>query len=449
MTLTCLFMFSCEDQIDLIPAQSLPTSESLSDLDGLETAVNGAYDALQAVDYYGREFIVLADIEGDLAYLAIANSNRFVDAYRYTWTIDNGDIAGVWNTGYRAILRVNNVLNLIDDIEGDATRKNQLKGEALAIRALCYFDLVRFFGKAYSTGNPSTDLGVPITLVATLEELPRNTVQEVYNQVISDLTTARSLMTSDTRTRMNAAAADALLSRVYLYQNDNASAEASATAVIDDASFSLATDYASIFTSPSSTEDIFTLAFLPTETRGADNHGQIYNPEGYGDIRVTQDLLDLYEPGDTRNLTYVHTNGEVYTSKYVGQDGTAGLVSPRIVRLGEVYLNRAEARYKQGDEAGALADINTIRTARGASEWTDIPNLRSIVDERQRELVFEGHTTYDLFRNDFSMVRSQCNTGLEVNLGSCSINAFDFRTVHPIPEGEMLVNGNMVQNDGY
>ncbi|MBT8234073.1 MAG: RagB/SusD family nutrient uptake outer membrane protein, partial [Saprospiraceae bacterium] len=411
---------------------------------------NGAYDALQSVDYYGREFVVMADIEANLAYLSIANSNRFVSAYTYTWTVQNGDIAGVWNAGYRAILRVNNVINGIDELEGDAARRNQIKGEALAIRALCYFDLVRFFAKPYATGTPSSDLGVPITLEATLEELPRNTVAEVYNQVISDLTTAKSLMTADSRTRMNALAAEALLARVYLYQEDFTNAEASASEVINSGEFALIDNFSNLYLSDSSSEDIFTLRFLTVETRGSDNMGQIYNPEGYGDIRVTQDLIDLYEPNDQRNLIYqLSANNEYYTSKYAGQDGTIGLVSPRILRLGEMYLIRAEARFRTNDDAGALEDLNTLRAARDASALSSIPNFRTILEERQRELVFEGHTTFDYWRNGITMVRSQCNTGLEVNLTSCSVNASDFRTVHPIPDDEVLVNQNMVQNDGY
>ena len=444
-----LTIFSCEDSLDLTPLQSLNTQEALADVDGLETALNGAYNALQSVNYYGREYMVLPEIEANLVYLTVNNSNRFTAAYQYGWTIANGDITAVWNTAYTTILRVNNVINTIDDIEGDQTRKNQLKGEALAIRALCYFDLVRFFGNPPTTGNPATDLGVPVTLVATLEELPRNTVNEVYDQVIADLNAAKGLMTGTDYQRFTANAAEALLARVYLYRGNNAAAETSASAVINSGQYSIATSYEAMFNGPGSTEDIFTILFQTDESNGSDNHGQIYNPEGYGDIRVTQDLIDLYEAGDERaNMIYQFSDNEFYTSKYDSQDGIPGLVSPKILRLSEMYLIRAEARYNTGNSAGALEDLNAIRTARGASEWTSISNLLQIVEERQRELVLEGHTTFDLYRNNLPMVRSQCNTGIELNT-ICFVAADNFRTVHPIPEDEMLVNQQMVQNPGY
>ncbi len=443
----CLFVMSCEDQINLTPAQSLNTDEALADLDGLETAINGAYNSLQSVGYYGREFYVLPEIEGNLAYLTLANSNRFISAYTYTWTVQNGDIADVWNIAYRTILRANNVLDKIDALEGDATRKDQIKGEALAMRALCHFDLVKFFAKPYATGNPSSDLGVPIATTSTLEELPRNSVKEVYDQVIADFNAAGALLTGTDKNRFSADAVDALLARVYLYQNDYANAESQASKLI--AKYSLGSDFNEMFSSATSGEDIFTLQFLSTETNGSDNHGGIYNPEGYGDIRATQDLIDLYEAGDQRNLVYQHTDGEYYTSKYDEQDGVQGLVSPKIVRLGEMYLIRAEARYRTNNDAGSLEDINTLRAARGASAWTAIGSFRDIIEERQRELVFEGHTTHDLWRNGLTMNRSQCNTGLEVTVQSCSILASDHRTVHPIPQDEILVNQMMVQNDGY
>lgn len=443
-----LFVFSCEDAIDLTPAQSLNTSEALSDVDGLRTALNGAYSSMQAVGYYGRNYMVLPEIEGNLTYLSITNSNRFLAAYKYNWTESNGDITSVWNILYRTILRANNVINNIDAIEGDAVEKNQIKGEALGIRALCYFDLVRFFAKPYTNGNPSSDLGVPITLEATLDELPRNTVEEVYNQIISDLNTSKSLMTSYDVGRFSVDAAEALLARVSLYKGDYAQAESSASILMN--AYDLSNNFDAIFSGPGATsEDIFTLVFISTETNGANNHGNIYNPNGYGDIRVTDDLRNLYEAGDQRaNLIYQHTDGEYYQSKYDEQDGIPGLVSPKILRVAEMYLIRAEARFNTGNRNGAVDDINALRAARGASPITSISLIRDILEERQRELVFEGHTTFDYFRNNVSITRSQCNSGLEVE-APCSISAADHRTVHPIPRDEILVNQNMVQNTGY
>ncbi|MBT8230090.1 MAG: RagB/SusD family nutrient uptake outer membrane protein, partial [Bacteroidia bacterium] len=86
--------------------------------------------------------------------------------------------------------------------------------------------------------------------------------------------------------------------------------------------------------------------------------------------------------------------------------------------------------------------------ARGASQISSLNLIRDILEERQRELVFEGHTTFDYFRNNVTMNRSQCNSGLEVE-APCSISTSDHRSVHPIPNDEILVNQSMVQNTGY
>ena len=456
LTLLCFIFLitSCTKELEINPQQSLSTGEALSDLPSMKTAVNGAYDDLQAVGYYGREFLVMPETEANLVYLSVTNSNRFVSSYTYQWTTADGDITDFWNIGYSAILRANNVINNIDAIEGDATEKNQIKGEALAIRALVHFDLVRFFAKQYTTGTPTTDLGVPIMLKADIGEPARNTVAEVYTQVIADLTAAKGLLRNVGIHRFSPEAAEALLARVYLYKGDWANAATAATSLIGNAGYSLADDVTAMFAAPGSSEEIFTLKNESSETRGSDNLGNIYLPAGYGDIRVTTDLRDIYEIGDSRkSLIYVHTNGEYYQAKFNEQDGVVGLHSPKILRLAEMYLIRAEARFRQSpsDVTGALADLNAIRTKRGATMMLTLPNgINDILAERHRELAFEGHTAFDYWRTGTTMTRQQCDTGLEVSSGGlCSVPADDFHTVHPIPQREMDVNQAMVQNAGY
>ncbi len=445
-----LFAFSCEDQLELEPSQSLSESEALSDINGLQTALYGAYDGLQSVAYYGREFLVMPEVEANLVYLSLNNSNRFVSSYNYQWTPTTGDIVDMWNVPYATLLRANNIINNIDDTEGDAAQKNQIKGEALAIRALVHFDLVRFFAKQYtnSTATPASDLGVPIVLEAKIDEPARNTIEEVYNQVIADLNAARAIIGDEGIHRFNPDAVDALLARVYLYKGDNSMAVQKAAAVIGSGSYSLAGDFAAMFEAPGSSEEILTLKTESSENRGSDNLGSIYNPDSYGDIRVSQDLIGLYEENDQRaGLIYEFEDGEMYHSKYLLQEGIPGLHSPKILRLGEIHLIRAEANFKLGNTADALAEINALRAARGASTLNAI-TFQDIIDERHRELAFEGHTTFDYWRNNLSMVRQQCNTGLEVN-SPCEITPDNFQTVHPIPQREMDVNQNMVQNQGY
>lgn len=458
-----MLTFACEEQLELQPEQSLSTEEALGDINGQRAALIGAYDALQQVNYYGREYIVMPEVEANLVYLSINNSNRFVDNYIYQWNAQNGDITGFWNDSYEVTLSLNNILNTIDNVEADQGEKDQIKGEALALRALVLFDQVRVFGKQYTQSNPTSDLGVPIVLEGGINEPPRSTIEENYNRIIADLNTAKPLLSNIDVGRFSPEAVDALLARVYLYQDDNANAVSAATSVIN-AGYELDPNLGVTDVTPNgietrrlvgpglSTEEIFTLRFRSDENRGADNLGQIYNPQGYGDVRVTTDLIDLYEEGDTR-LEYIYLNddGEYYNSKFLTQDNTPGLHSPKLLRIAEMYLIRAEANAKQQNYSEAIDDLNAIRTVRNATELTDVPDeqvLQAVLDERKRELAFEGHTKFDYWRNGIDMIRKQCNTGLELN-APCEVEASSFLTVYPIPQREMDVNQQMVQNPGY
>ncbi|MDX1941325.1 MAG: RagB/SusD family nutrient uptake outer membrane protein [Saprospiraceae bacterium] len=447
-----LIAISCEDKLELQPAQSLATEESLSDVKGMLTALYGAYDMLQDLNIYGRDYIVMAELEADLVYLSLSNSNRYVQNYTFLWTPDNANITAVWNDYYTVILRCNNIINNIDKIEGDAAEKNQIKGEALAIRALSHFDLVRVFAKQYTQSNPTADLGVPVVLESKIDEPTRNTIAEVYNQITSDLEATKGLLTDKGKFRFGPDAANALLSRVYLYKGDYANAEKFASDVINTNKYAIADDIIAAFKAPGSSEEIFTLKFTASETRGSDNLGRFFNPSGYGDARVATDCISLYEPSDKRlGFIYKHTNNQMYTNKFFAQDGVDGLFSPKILRISEMYLTRAEARAKQNKFADAIADLNAIRAKRSASALAGIADadvFQTVLDERRRELAFEGHTKFDLWRNGLDMVRNQCNTGIELD-APCNLAASSNLRVYPIPTREIDVNQNMVQNSGY
>ena len=446
-----LVAFGCQDQLELQPQQSLSTEESLKDLDGMTTALFGAYDGLQSLDYYGREYLVMPEVEANLVYLAINNSNRFVANYLYQWTSTSGDITAFWNVAYTAILRVNNIINNIDALEGDQARKDQLKGEALAIRALAHFDLVRVFAKQYTQSSPTSDLGVPVILESIIDEPARNTIEQVYGQVIADLNAAAGLVEDQGIYRIGPDAVNAMLARVYLYKGDNGNAVNAAASVINPGNYTLASDFQAMYNAPGSSEEIFTLQFVGAENRGSNNLGSIYNPDSYGDIRVTTDLVNLYEDGDVRaDLIYEAEKGGVmglFQSKYTSQDNFLGLHSPKLFRLGELHLIRAEANFKLGNTDDALDEINALRGARNASALTEI-TMMDIIEERQRELAFEGHTKFDLLRNGMDITRNQCNTGLELS-APCGLTNGDNLNVYPIPQREIDVNQNMVQNPGY
>lgn len=138
----------------------------------------------------------------------------------------NGDDPRFWQFPYEGIGGCNIVLDYLDEMKGEEVDRENIRGEALVLRAWYYFQLVNLFGLPYNYGDPNTNLGVPIQLTSSVteEEFPRNTVQEVYDQIIKDMTHGRQLMIQNPKAknyyRINEVAAAAMLSRVYLYMED-------------------------------------------------------------------------------------------------------------------------------------------------------------------------------------------------------------------------------------
>jgi hypothetical protein len=364
----------------------------------------------------------------------------------------------LWNYGYGVILRVNNIINNIENaVDATQAQRDQLLGEALTIRALAHFDLVRVFATPYADGG-GAQKGVPIKLDGEVTSPARNTVAEVYEQVIADLNLAKTKLNEDVGPyHITVNAVNALLSRIYLYQGDNAKSAQAATDVISTGDYELVDDLENFWLSNGTNEEIFTLILLPSETKGADNLGHIFNPGvGYGDVRVTTDIRDAFTDPDDKRIAasfYQYTNGDWYVGKYLGQEDIPGLASTKIIRYAEVILNRAEAFAKQEKYSEALADLDLIRDRAGIGPIGPIANadvLTEVLNERRRELAFEGHRSFDVFRNSQDLTRIQCNTGKEVNVaGNCTISKSSNLRVYPIPQQEMDANKNMVQNDGY
>jgi hypothetical protein len=252
-------------------------------------------------------------------------------------------------------------------------------------------------------------------------------------------------------------AAAALLSRVYLYQGDNQKAADEATFVINAPGYAItpASGLRAYYDVAGGAEDIFTVRFLSNESLGADNLGAIYLLPGYGDIRVSPDLTGVFEPTDARRTTFIGPftgiPAELQNNKYLATEGINLMAAPKLLRLSEVVLNRAEAFAKLGRATDVVNDLNRIRSNRNLSNLTTIGStalLDSVLVERRRELMFEGHRFFDLTRNGRDIVRTFANNTFTVTAFS-SLPATDFKVVSPIPQREMDANRNMRQNEGY
>ena len=225
-----------KDFLEKLPPTSLTPELALATEADLQTALMGAYAGLRTTDLFGRSVPVFGDLMADDGYVSLTNSGRYTQFNTNTYTVADGNVVGMWRGAYTAILRANNIIN--STIASNAN-VNQYKGEAYAIRALCYWYLVRYFAKSY-TDDPNA-LGVPIVLTYDPQLKPsRNTVTEVYNLVISDLTQAYTLMTLFTNsTQFSKYAAKALQAKVYMSMGDKTNAKTAALDVINNSGFTV------------------------------------------------------------------------------------------------------------------------------------------------------------------------------------------------------------------
>ncbi len=457
-----LTMLSCDDFLDRQPFASTTQDLIFTDVELTQNALNGAYDILGNTSrWYGRNYVIIGDLAADNTLVRPVNSGRFLEDYQYSKNKDNTQ-AGFWLDAYSTIARSNNLINALEGGSLDGVSNapiDQFVAEALFLRALGHFDLCRMFAQDYGFTADASHPGVPyVTVTETFGQPARNTVKEVYDNALADLTKALSLIDDNYYTagerpyRASTGAINALMARIYLYKGDWANAKSKAEEVINNGSYSLLTNggYIAGWAAAENTESIFDVAILNTDFLGTDALGSMYDFEGYGDIAPTENLLETYELGDVRLGWFVvePSNGEIYVNKYPGRGGTLGVDNTRILRLSDMYLISAEASARMGDIPAGNARLNDIRTRAGIpaiSPVNAIDLLDEVAAERRREFAFEGHRWYDLRRNQKDIERGAGCTAT----GWCSIAYPNDQFAYPIPQTEMNANPNMVQNPGY
>ncbi len=441
--LGAIVLWNCADRLDIKPLNTVSSTQALSTSGDVEALLVGAFTAIGDGDVYGGNILRDADLIGDNG--EIAWDGTFVapgEIWDKNMLITNGQAQETWLGAYTAINNVNTVLANLDKVTAD--KKNRVEGEAKFIRGAMYFELARTYGKTWVDGNPAQNLAVPLILVPSdasniSAKVKRNTVTEVYTQVISDLQSAETLLPTRNGIFATTYSASAILSRVYLMQNKYPEAVTAANKVIAG-SFSLTPIFADAFarTSTASTsrtsngyatmEDIF--AVQVTSQAGVNNLNSFFDPTGRGDIPVEDFHLSLYETADARRAFFQTSGGVRYTRKFTNR-----FANISIVRLAELYLTRAEGNLRAGTSIGAtpLSDINRIRTRVGLGNLTTVV-LADVLKERKLELAFEGHLIHDLKRTQGS-------------IGALSFSSP--KLIFPIPQRETILNSELVQNESY
>lgn len=488
---------ACRDALVIDPRQSIDAATALNTKDGINAAVVSVYSRFKSVRLYGRDLIAIPEALADNGF-ATNKSGRLLpeanNVFRAHFTGTH------WSACYNGINQANLILEAIPTSTAPgvtAADKASWTAQLQYLRALYYFDLVKVYSYMPGTTVPAQDKGgIPIVLkgistsAGAIELLPsRAPIADVYAQVVADLVAAEAVLPTSTNANFaNKAAAQALLSRVYLYMKDYAKAKEWADkciTLVGPSRLSNAGSYVAQWRNATHQETLFQFTLASNAENNGVNEslqtsfttltapgGALLATGGFGDLVPTISLMNALgitltggntttnfglnasiasRSSDVRNLLYEpgttgRGNSKVECTKYIGKNGFINLDNLPVIRIAEVYLTRAEAMATPGspvfNETAALADLNTIATNRGLTAFTLSGSAlyEEILNQRRLELAFEGHRFFDLKRLGRDLVKAP---------HYLTVAFTDIRILAPLPTSEIDGNKNMVQNAGY
>lgn len=472
----------CEDIITEKPIDFLVPGSFPSDERDAVAATTAAYTRLQSniiSFYYGFT-------PSDIAFQGQHNMRPV------SWFIDlnaqNGDATVMWQQNYQGVALANTVINLVPEVTmSDETLRARLIGEAKFLRAFYYFELVRVYG-----GVPIlTDLSEP----SDLEGIQRNTVDEVYSQIKTDLTDAVAVLPdsySDAdKGRATKGAATALLAKVHLTLGEWDQASTRTSEVINSGLYGLVEDYNSLWSQNAEytllpgldggvvNEIVFDIQFEQDErndfkqswvgSRDVEVGGTNAVGGGWENMLPTVDYLGMFEEEDLRkDISYITKFGDnvlesprtpgagPVTGKYLNADGDPpkgnnGSMNTFVIRYSDVLLMKAEAENEVNGPSEAYEYINEVRRRAGLGPLESLSQdefREALKKERATELGFEGHRKFDLLRwGEFiETIKSVEDEHMEIPAS----NIQDHHILMPIPAREVEISeGSLEQNPGY
>lgn len=447
-------ILSCNKQLDLQPTDSIIDPErTFRNVADLNSGLLGAYSELTYNTIYSVSLLT-----DECTLPSENNVGRGVASYR--WQIDPGSttITGSFGEYYITIDRVNRVLGAMSRIPAkgdDIALKDRYRGEALALRAYCHFQLLQSYAEAY---DPAA-MGVPFMDTSIIGFPARNTFGEVMAAIEKDLQQASTLIPADAddNSRITLTGVSAIRARVALYEKKWDDAITYATAAIDALPLASAADFPGIWTDAKESEVIWKLKQVAS----------VNNPIGAayydGDIVFYAPSFELINTFDKDNdvrygayILFDDTRGsgtsEYIVNKYYGPDGNIGLRDIKLFRTGEMYLIRAEALAEKNRVGDGATDLNDLRTARISGYTPQTFNdkdalITAVYTERFKELAFEGQRLFDLRRRGLSVTREPADA---INAqGAILLKPGQKGYVFPIPDAETKANRNMKQNPPY
>ena len=476
---------ACDKAVDVTPQNSLNASTGFKTPQDVNAGLLGCYSTIQNTNYYGLRYQLFADMEADNARWT-GTFPTFGQIAQNQILPDNVELTNMWNTIYAGINNTNYVIQqaaLVTDAAFD--QKNAL-GEARALRAFHYMNLLGYWGGSPLGYGYSDGVGVPLRLTPTTNitdgstnPIARSSETEVVTAIRADLDYAATNIATASpagtgKARLSKAAVLGLRARLELrLRNYQAAADFASQAITAGAPNTLETSYSTIFSQKFSQETLWELTFDPVNSNSLAFFWFPSSRGGRGEVAVATGLAAAHTAVDQRrpvnaveSSTATPTYPQNTTRKYfrisTGDDDV------QMLRLGEIILIRAEAQAQLGNLPDALVQLNRIRVRAGllpiaigtpptpapvpattvyitpttADPTGQATLLGQILRDRRLELANEGHRWFDLRRT---------NTVATV-LGTAAGSPYQqaFRNLWPIPQREVLNSANLVtQNPGY
>jgi starch-binding outer membrane protein, SusD/RagB family len=424
--LSVVMLSSCKkDYLETSPSNQVVPSVIFASTDAAEVALNGMYRSMYTSltnhgNFGQKSYDLVMDLMGNDMVVHTAGYGWFNSDYRYTAqssTTNDSRPERTWWYYYRTINNANNIIVNIDNATGTQADKDRIKGQALAVRAYSYFYLINLFQHTYK-GNESK-AGVPLYTEPTTVAKGRGTVQEVYTQIVQDLTDAEALLDGKTRkhiSHINVNTVQGIRARVALQMEDWATAATYANKARQGHSPMSATQYQGGFSKMTDGNPEWMWG-MEVITDQATIYASFYShidvsTEGYaylgGQKKITKALYDQIPDGDVRKTVfrapaaadadYPAYNQEKFRVPTPGSWAADYL----FMRAGEMYLIEAEALARQNKEAEAIIVLETLIKARNSAYSASGLSGAALVDEillqRRIELWGEGFSLLDIKR---------------------------------------------------
>lgn len=468
---------SCEDDLNVPPNNAVSEFDFLNNPDNAVQLVNGVYNKQLDYNMYSFPWIGMTSITSDDADKGSTATDTGADKHKMdNLTFDASDISisDVWKGRYDGIYRANNALFYLEQLTIDPTLKNRLIAEVKFLRALFYFDLVRCYG-----GVPlvTTRIDINDSEQITNVVYVRKTKEETYAVIEADLMAAieilplKSQYSPNDLGRASKGAAQALLAKVFLYQEKWQQAYDMSGEVITSGQYALLANYAEVWreVGENKVESIYEVQ--ATLTNGLRDYTNVQGPRGTPDLgwgfnSPSLALSNAYEADDVRRaatIMYVlptpftlwdgfqgsptwnnpRYNYKAYQSSIEESwNGDKGATAKnlRILKYSDILLIRAEAASELGLVTEATDRVNEIRVRAGLAILTSV-TINDVWNERRFEMAMEHDRWFDLIRT------GQAATAMAAN-GKTFIVGTHER--FPIPQDQIIAsNGLLLQNPGY